>query len=163
MLTLQASSEKPICFNLASLVSKLLLRLITSPPGSLANLLFSMAEFPDRCGGRGGNGKDDSVWERERGNVEDAARKPGMNLGVFFGGGGGGRSSEEFVLPVPCLEAACEPFVLKVLCWYFSLMKRSIAPSTSSMSIGMFGRTLRGLKERFEAAFPVRLRFCQMH
>ena len=110
----------------------------------------------------GGGGRDDSVRDREIGNVEDAARKPGMTLGVFFGGGGGGRSSDEFVLPVPCREAGCELSTLNVLCWYFSLMKRSIAPSTSSTSMGIFGLTLRGLKERFEAAFPVRFMFCRL-
>jgi hypothetical protein len=75
------------------------------------------------------------VFEDERGKMEVADLNP--NLLPVFGGNGGGISSE-FVLPVSCLAAAA-------LSAYFCLMKRSIAASASSASMGMGGLVFWGL------------------
>lgn len=73
----------------------------------------------------------------------DVFLNPNPNRPVGFGGSGGGLSSE-LVLPVFCRVPGCDA-VINMRCSYFCRMYRSIAPSTSSMSIGICAFALRGL------------------
>lgn len=85
-------------------------------------------------------------------------RSPNPSPLVGFGGSGGGLSSTELELPVldrvPGLES-----VMNSLCSYFCLTYRSIAPSTSSISMGICGLTLRGLYDLLDSVLPMRFIF----
>lgn len=87
-------------------------------------------------------------------------RSPNPSPLVGFGGKGGGLSSTELELPVfdrvPGLES-----VMNSRCSYFCLMYLSIAPSTSSISMGICGFTLRGLYVLLDSVFPMRFMFCE--
>ena len=96
-----------------------------------------------------GGGRSRRVFEDDSGNIDEADLRP--NLLPVLGGGKGGWSSE-FVLPVSCLFAARSA--------YFPRMKRSIAESASSASIGIGGFALLGLYIRFEMVLPTRFIFC---
>lgn len=91
-----------------------------------------------------------------RGEVA-ALRNPSPKRPVGLGGNGGGRSSE-LVLPVFCRVPGRESFMY-TLCSYFALMYLSMALSTSSMSMGICGLTLRGLYVLFDSIFPMRFIF----
>ena len=91
-----------------------------------------------------------------RGEVA-ALRSPNPKRPVGFGGSGGGRSSE-LVLPVFCRVPGRESFRY-ILCSYFARMYLSMALSTSSISMGICGFTLRGLYVLFDSTFPIRFMF----
>lgn len=93
---------------------------------------------------------------RSRGAVA-ALRNPKPKRPVGLGGNGGGLSSE-LVLPVFCCPARRTLFIY-TRCSYFWRMYRSMALSTSSMSIGIWGLTLRGLYVLFDSTFPMRFIF----
>ena len=88
-----------------------------------------------------------------RGEVA-ALRSPNPKRPLGFGGNGGGRSSE-LVLPVFCRVPGRES-LRYILCSYFALMYRSIALSTSSISMGICGLTLRGLYVLLDSTLPMR-------
>lgn len=94
-----------------------------------------------------------------RGEVA-ALRRPNPKR-VGFGGSGGGRSSE-LVLPVFCRVPGLESFRY-IRCSYLARMYRSMALSTSSMSMGICGLTLRGLYVLLDSMFPMRFMFYSMH
>ena len=91
-----------------------------------------------------------------RGEVA-ALRSPNPKRPLGFGGNGGGRSSE-LVLPVFCRVPGRES-LRYILCSYFALMYRSIALSTSSISMGICGLTLRGLYVLLDSTLPMRFMF----
>lgn len=72
-----------------------------------------------------------------------ALRSPKPKRPVGFGGNGGGLSSE-LVLPV-FWRVPNRGSVIYIRCSYFCRMYRSMAPSTSSTSTGIWGFTFRGL------------------
>lgn len=86
-----------------------------------------------------------------------AFRSPNPKRPVGFGGNGGGLSSE-LVLPVFCRvpgRISC----MYTRCSYFCRMYLSMAPSTSSTSMGICGLTFRGLYVRFDSRLPMRFMF----
>ena len=87
----------------------------------------------------------------------EAFRNPNPKRPVGFGGNGGGRSSE-LVLPVFCRVPGREASKY-ILCSYLARMYLSMALSTSSMSMGMEGLTLRGLYVLLDSTFPIRFMF----
>ena len=93
---------------------------------------------------------------RFRGAVA-AFRNPNPKRPVGFGGNGGGLSSE-LVLPVFCCVPSRKS-CMYMRCSYFCRMYRSIALSTSSISIGICGLTLRGLYVLFDSRLPMRFMF----
>ena len=93
---------------------------------------------------------------RFRGDVA-AFRNPNPKRPEGLGGNGGGRSSE-LVLPVLCRVPGRES-AMYIRCSYFCRMYLSIALSTSSISMGIWGLTLRGLYVLFDSALPMRFMF----
>lgn len=87
----------------------------------------------------------------------DAFRNVKPKRPVGFGGSGGGLSSE-LVLPVFCRVLGRES-VMYILCSYFCRMYLSMALSTSSISMGICGFTLRGLYVLFDSRLPMRFMF----
>ena len=73
-----------------------------------------------------------------------AFRNPNPSTLFGFGGSGGGLSSTELELPVFDRVPGRES-VMYSRCSYFCRMYLSMAPSTSSMSMGICGFMLRGL------------------
>jgi hypothetical protein len=155
------SSKKPISLSVASLDSKLSPGRSIFEPNTRDGLLTlggleSLPTSAPKLGDMGGVSFPDEG--RDIGKVDEAARNPNPNFFVGLGGSGGGRSSTELVLPVFCLVPGLES-VLKTRCSYFCRMYRSIAPSTSSTSIGIEGLMLRGLYVRFDSELPMRFIF----
>lgn len=155
-VALRLSSGKPMSLRAESLASKLSADALPMLCPKTLDALFTLGGeelLKWRPGDRGGlTGSDLFV-----GNVDDEARKPKPNRFPGFGGNGGGRSSMELVLPVFCRVVGRDS--PNDLCSYFWRRNRSIAPSTSSTSIGMFGLTFPGLYNRFDATLPVRFMF----
>lgn len=160
---LRFSSGKPISFRLCSFVSKLSADALRTLCPNTRDALFTLGGeespkplkpmlIPGEVGGLLGFG--------EAGNVAEELRSPKPKRLPGFGGNGGGRSSAELVLPVFCLVPGRDS-PERALCSYFCRIQRSNAPSTSSISIGMFGLTLFGLYILLEATFPTRFMFCR--
>jgi hypothetical protein len=84
-------------------------------------------------------------------------RNPNPKRPLGLGGNGGGLSSE-LVLPVFCRVPGRES-LRYILCSYFALMYRSMAPSTSSISMGICGLMLRGLYVLLDSTLPIRFMF----
>lgn len=147
------SSGNPISFRIVSFESNPSPDPPTLDPKTL-EALFTLGgdgscENPPKLGETGG------VTFLDTGKVEEAARRPKPNLFPGFGGRGGGRSSTELVLPVFCRVPGRESTV-NALCSYFCRIYRSIAPSTSSISIGICALTFLALKWRFDSVLPIR-------
>ena len=145
-LVFRLSSEKPISFSVTSFHSMPSSRTPMLAP-KIRDCLFVVSYFflPN----------EGELFPPESGSAEEE-RKPKPNFRPGFGGGGGGLSSELAVPPVYVLCAADRAGApaAKALCSYFCLMNRSIAESTSSTSIGTWGRELPGLYCWFELTFP---------
>lgn len=149
---LRFSSGKPISRKVANLDSNPSPEVCILDPNTLDGLLtrggdVSCPKLP-RPGDTGG--------VRFRGDVA-ALRNPNPKRPVGFGGNGGGRSSE-LVLPVFCRVPGRVSFMY-ILCSYFCRMYLSMALSTSSISMGIWGFVLRGLYVLFDSEFPIRFMF----
>lgn len=137
------SSGKPISLRVASLASVLGPVLPTDAPNT-RDCLFTRTGDGGAANSvlRSGEVGGDTRAALDRGNVEDAARRPKPNRLLGFGGSGGGCSSELLVLPVYCCTIGLAAPLTKAFCSYFCRMNFSIAESTSSTSKGIGGLVL---------------------
>lgn len=85
-------------------------------------------------------------------------RNPKPSALFGFGGNGGGLSSTELELPVFDRVPGRES-VIYSRCSYFCLIYLSIAPSTSSTSMGICGFWFRGLYALLDSMLPIRFMF----
>lgn len=146
---LRLSSGKPMSRSVASFDSSPSPEVFTLDPKT-RDALFTLggdvsSPKPPRPGETGG--------VRFRGEVA-AFRSPKPKRPVGFGGNGGGLSSE-LVLPVFCRVPGRES-VKYIRCSYFCRMYLSMALSTSSISMGIWGLTLRGLYVLLDSRLPMR-------
>jgi len=151
-VALRLSSGKPISRRVVSFESRPSPEVCMLEPNTLDGLLMRGGDWscwlnPPRPGDSGG----------VRSRVVEAFRNPNPKRPVGFGGNGGGRSSE-LVLPVFCRVPGREASKY-ILCSYFARMYLSMALSTSSISMGMEGLTLRGLYVLFDSRLPMRFMF----
>jgi hypothetical protein len=149
---LRFSSGKPMSLNVANLDSSPSPDVCMLEPNTLDGLLTRGGEVS--CPKLPSPGDTGGV--RLRGDVA-ALRSPNPKRPVGLGGKGGGRSSE-LVLPVFCRVPGRVSFMY-ILCSYFCRTYRSMALSTSSISMGIWGFVLRGLYVLFDSAFPMRFMF----
>ena len=148
---LRLSSGNPISRSVASFESMPSPEVCTFEPKTLEGLFTRGGECCPKSPRPG-----DIGGVMSRGDVA-ALRSPNPKRPVGFGGSGGGRSSE-LVLPVFCRVPGRESFRY-ILCSYFARIYLSMALSTSSMSMGICGLTLRGLYVLFDSTFPIRFMF----
>lgn len=146
------------------------LRLSSGKPMSLSVASFESSPSPEVCmldpktrDGLFTRGGEVCVLSKPRpgdtgGDLEvDVFLNPNPKRPVGFGGSGGGLSSE-LVLPVLFRVPGCTA-PMNTRCSYFCRMYRSIAPSTSSTSMGMWAFAPRGLYVLFDSALPMRFMF----
>lgn len=160
-------SGKPISLRVASFESKVSSWLRTAEPRTLEGLFAlggdARPSDPVRDGDKGGVNLL-CFWCRVK--VALAERKLMPNFLLGFGGSGGGWSSCELVLRVAVYWGLCRVGCIplaeeKALSSYFWRINLSIAPSASSMSMGMSGWTFRGLNRRLALTLPTRFIRCQ--
>ena len=149
---LRFSSGKPMSRSVANFESMPSPEVCTLEPNTREGLLIRGGEVS--CWKLSSPGEMGGVMLR--GEVA-ALRSPNPKRPLGLGGSGGGRSSE-LVLPVFCRVPGRESFKY-ILCSYLARMYLSIAPSTSSISMGICGLTLRGLYVLLDSTLPMRFMF----
>lgn len=154
-------SLKPMSLRVASFASKLLLMLLVMLiPNNWLGLLLGFISLglvgslslPLKAGDKGGvklRSRPLSCFPgRGRDELADRSEKPNFLPGLGGKGGGSSLQLPVPVLPVFCLAAADVALpAVNSLCSYFRRIYLSIAPSTSSASIGISARTLFGLND----------------